>query len=133
MVQVADQSWLNQFYGTEWTRLDDGKYNARPFLHPLPAADEPRRPIAEPRIWHWHGYKPADVRCWLTAMENGSWPERAWRRPACQGTHRGSCTYKPIRGSGCRYYGRITPGKCYLRTYAYLLGEHERFLAMASM
>ena len=40
-------------------------------------------------------------------------------------------SYKPIRGSGCRYLGRITPGRCYLRTYTYLLQQHEALLQLA--
>ena len=75
--------------------------------------------------------KGADVRCWLAAMANGTWPERAWRKPRGCHPRRGACTYKPIRGSGCRYLGRITPNTCYLRTYTYLLRQHERLLAYA--
>ena len=48
-------------------------------------------------------YKPSDVRCWLAAMESGAWPARGWREaPRCR---RGSCRWKPIMGSGCRYFG----------------------------
>jgi len=145
---VADQSWLNLFWGDAWERLDNAKYNARAFVHPEPprrprASPRPRgrrgrqdemvavAPLEEPRVWHWHGYKPSDVRCWLRAMANGSWPERAWRPLSCKERRKGSCSYKPIRGSGCRYLGRITPSPCYLRTYTILLMEHERFLALA--
>lgn len=129
---VADQTWMQQFWRDNWIPLDDALYNARPFAHP-------RRPtraalVREPHIWHWHGYKGSDVQCWLRAMVNGTWPERAWRRPttrACAGSRRGACAYKPIRGSGCRYLGRITPNACYLRTYTYLLTQHHRLLEHA--
>ena len=62
--------------------LDDAEYNARAFAHPAPPkAGHPRagRAVARPRIWHWHGYKPQDVACWLEAMRRGSWPARGWR------------------------------------------------------
>ena len=86
-----------------------------------------RHPYAEPRLWHWHGYKPADVRCWVDSIRSGAWPERAWRKPNCEG-RASECAYKPIRGSGCRYLGRIRPTACYLRTYVYLLQQHEALL-----
>ena len=106
-------------------------------MHPRP--DQAHKGLT-PRIWHWHGYKPADVRCWLASMANGTWPVRAWRKPECpvrcgggrRGKGCGQCTYKPIRGSGCRYLGRITPSSCYLRTYTHLLREHERYVALAN-
>lgn len=123
---------FHRYFGRRWRVLDDELYNARPFAHPIQprlVAAASRQP--EPRIWHWHGYKSSDVTCWLHAMANGTWPERAWRQPtACDG-RRGACSYKPIRGSGCRYLGRITPSPCYLRTYTYLLMQHERLLAHA--
>ena len=136
---VADQSWMQAFFGDHWVRLDDAVYNARPFTHPRRHDLGPIRGTRRvdgglprpPRIWHWHGYKHTDVRCWLRAMANGSWPERAWRPPRHCESRRGSCSYKPIRGSGCRYLGRITPSRCYLRTYTYLLEQHEQLLAMA--
>jgi len=86
--------------------------------------------VAEPRVWHWHGYKPHDVACWLRAMESGAWPARGWRdtKSPCR---RGRCRWKPIHGSGCRYFGRIEMGRCYLRTYTYLLTQHLRMLAIA--
>ena len=54
-----------------WDTLDDASYNARPYAHP-------RKPSAggehvEPKLWHWHGYKPSDVDCWLNAIESGAW------------------------------------------------------------
>jgi hypothetical protein len=133
--QVADQSWMQQFFGKRWTVLDDALYNARPFAHPqrsrvvgVEGGLAGFAPLKSPRIWHWHGYKASDVHCWLSAMANGTWPERAWRPLDCE---RGSCTYKPIRGSGCRYLGRISPSPCYLRTYTYLLRQADRLLELA--
>ena len=29
--------------------------------------------------WHWHGYKPEDVQCWIDAMRDDTWPKRSWR------------------------------------------------------
>ena len=141
---VADQSWMSLWFGKKrWQVLDDEMFNARPFIHPLRKrlvgddgallSADLAPPVTQPRLWHWHGYKSGDVQCWLDAMANGSWPERAWRKPECVGRlrGRGACSYKPIRGSGCRYLGRISPGPCYLRTYTYLLRQSERLLALA--
>jgi hypothetical protein len=103
-------------------------YNARAFRHPL------KRQIASgraPRIWHWHGYKPQDVHCWLTAMGDGSWPARAWGDVRTPCNHP-SCRWKPIFGSGCRFLGRIEPKPCYLRTYAWLLSQHQKMLRLAT-
>ena len=111
-----------------WDEFADGLYNARAFWHP-------RRPrsgdaLLEPRLWHWHGYKPSDVECWVRAIEGGSWPARGWNdiKPNCR---QGRCRWKPIMGSGCRYFGRIAMTPCYLRTYTYLLTQHRRLLALA--
>ena len=63
-----------------WSDLDDALYNARPWWHPRTAPKKyPRRGLAlvaprpaqavSPVIWHWHGYKPEDVRCWLKSIQ----------------------------------------------------------------
>ena len=128
---VADQSWMQQWFRKDWIALDDGLYNARPFAHPRRWRGMDGVAVKEPHIWHWHGYKGGDVQCWLDSMANGTWPLRAWRKPeGCQ-KKRGACSYKPIRGSGCRYLGRITPNNCYLRTYTYLLRQHQSLVALA--
>jgi hypothetical protein len=128
--QVADQSWMQQWFGRRWRVLDDELFNARPFAHPIRPAGPAATQVKQPRIWHWHGYKGGDVQCWLASMHNGTWPERAWRQPShCDRPGRGACSYKPIRGSGCRYLGRITPSPCYLRTYTYLLTQHHALLS----
>ena len=117
--------------------LDDAEYNARAFAHPAPPragakAGHPRagRAVVWPRIWHWHGYKPQDVACWLEAMRRGSWPARGWRdtKVPCR---RGRCRWKPVLASGCRYFGRIDMRPCYLRTYVHLLVQHHRAIAIA--
>jgi len=105
---------------TGWVVIDDGIYNGRGWLHSTV------EPVSDPRIWHWHGYKPSDVQCWLHAIRAGTWPVRAWRE--LEGCHRGRCKYQPIRNSGCRSFPQIKPARCYLRTYAHLLGEHQRLL-----
>lgn len=89
-------------------------------------------------MWHWHGYKPEDVECWIDAMRAGTWPQRSWREQggdACYVTTkagnrilRGACKMKPIIDSPCRYLGRIEPGHCFLRTYTYLLAQHRALL-----
>lgn len=91
---------------------------------PQPAASTSSRSCG-----HWHGYKPSDVDCWLNAIESGAWPVRSWRAlPNCK---RGRCKWKPIVGSGCRYFGRITMKPCYLRTYVYMLAQHRKLLELA--
>lgn len=146
---VADQSWLQEWFDRRllgsfgvrgprakrsgWLKLNEALFNARPFIHPW--RGHPMRhvplPWVEPRIWHWHGYKPRDVACWLESIEHGTWPLRAWREaPGCaQG--KGSCKYQPIKDSGCRFLGRIRQTRCYLRTYTYLLAQHQQLLHLA--
>lgn len=121
-----DQTWLDGYFRTRggWVRLDESVWNARPFVHPRRLGVRKGKPM--PRIWHWHGYKPADVACWHRAMRDGRWP---WEKPTCKG--RGRCIYRPIKASGCRYVGSIKAGGCYLRTYAYLLTQHENLVRMA--
>jgi len=135
---AADQSWIHEYFTERrgspiaaepgWEALSDELYNARAFAHPL----QPRRGAEQqvPRVWHWHGYKPHDVKCWLDAMRAGRWPLRGWRdeTPNCR---RGRCRWKPIIGSGCRYFGRISLNPCYLRTYTYLLMQHLSLLQLA--
>ena len=151
---VADQSWLQEWFDpalgkgkraklTGWLRLDESVFNARPFAHPWRGHPRRLRPLPwlQPRIWHWHGYKPADVACWLGSMAAGAWPLRAWRdTPGCVEGARarslgakegGACLYQPIKDSGCRYLGRIRQSKCYLRTYTYLLMQHQRLLHLS--
>ena len=131
---VADQSWLQEWFDpalgkgkrakvTGWLRLDESVFNARPFAHPWRGHPKRPRPLPwlEPHIWHWHGYKPTDVACWLGSMANGGWALRAWRdTPGCASGARarsfgakegGACLYQPIKDSGCRYLGRIRQSK----------------------
>ena len=134
--------------------IDPQNYGARAFMHPpLPCelvSDDPkdcarRRPPPSfaPSIWHWAGYKPNDVQCWLRAMRSGKWPERAWRNaapphaalPQQSSCTRRQCHWKPILGTPCRFYAALAPlikrNPCYLRTYVHLLAEHKRLLHMA--
>jgi hypothetical protein len=97
-------------------RLDDAVYNARGFMHPQRPLQN--GPVIVPHIWHWHGYKPHDVACWIAAIRNGAWPASAWLD-------------LPVQGSGCRFFSAITMGRCYLRTYAFLLTQHRRLLRFA--
>ena len=152
---VADQSWLQEWFDpdlgkgqraklTSWTRLDESIFNARPFVHPWrgPPQRRVKLPWTQPRIWHWHGYKPSDVQCWMDSIAQGRWPTRSWRdTPNCTKGRKareagakegGQCLYMPIRGSGCRHLGRIRQSICYLRTYTYLLLQHRRILQIAN-
>ena len=81
-----------------------------------------------PRLWHWVGYKPRDVACWLRAMAADTWP---WESHKARCGRRGRCAYRPVKESGCRFIGSIQPGGCYLRTYAYLLTQYESLVAIA--
>ena len=47
-----------------WESFDDLKYNARGFM---------RVPPEQPYLWHWHGFKPYDVACWLSVLERDRW------------------------------------------------------------
>ncbi|KAL1498865.1 hypothetical protein AB1Y20_013389 [Prymnesium parvum] len=141
---MAEQAWLQEWFDPErrmsgggrrraarvanrsshrgWLSLDDEAFNARAWRHAA---------ARRARIWHWHGYKPADVRCWLDAMVSGAWPRRAWRDlDGCDG--RGRCRYRPVKDSGCRWFSRIELAPCYLHTYVHLLLQHERFLWLAN-
>lgn len=129
---------------TGWDRLDESIFNARPFVHPWRGHPRRRVPLPwhEPRIWHWHGYKPSDVACWMRSIAEGTWPLRAWRdTPGCArgdsarlkgAKEGGGCLFQPIRDSGCRHLGRIRLSKCYLRTYTYLFEQHRKLLRIAN-
>ena len=143
--KTLDQALIQEWFSTAprfrgqraklpgWANLRDDLFNGRAFIHPRKRADQP------PRMWHWHGYKPEDVECWIDAMRDGTWPKRSWREQggdACYVTTkagnrilRGACKMKPIIDSPCRYLGRIEPGHCFLRTYTYLLAQHRALLA----
>ena len=74
--------------------------------------------MTPPRIWHWHGYKPSDVRCWLHAIvEEGRWPSG--------GRH-------PIP-SGCRTFSPIHMNSCYLRSFVWLLDQHDAMLRVTDL
>ena len=142
--KTLDQALIQEWFSTAprfrgqraklpgWANLRDDLFNGRAFIHPRKRADQP------PRMWHWHGYKPEDVQCWIDAMRDGTWPKRSWREQggdACYVTTkagnrilRGACKMKPIIDSPCRYLGRIEPGHCFLRTYTYLLAQHRALL-----
>ena len=58
-------------------------------------------------IWHFHGYKPWDVKCWFMTIQKG---QRDWR-------------------DRCRWHKFISPGPCFLLTYAHLLESWSMILA----
>ena len=106
-----DQTWVHAYFTryaqVGWKALDDAKYNARGFMHPMrPRA---RAAVKYPRLWHWHGFKPRDVECWLSSIDRGTWPMRAWRDTTspCTANTRPRCNFMPIANSGCRYFGRL--------------------------
>jgi len=95
------------------------EYNARAFQPPVFAS--------RAMLWHWHGYKPADVRCWIEAAAAGKWAPH-WRPNA---SHRLMHNIK-WAGTACRWFaaiGQLRP--CAQVTYAHLWHEYERLLALA--
>lgn len=98
-----------------WDSFDDNKYNARGFM---------KLPPVQPFIWHWHGFKPYDVACWLGQLEGGGWDLDADVKTALAtaGKH------------GCRglLNGRMGMHECSLATYLDLFAAHERLLGIAA-
>ncbi|KAJ1461654.1 hypothetical protein M885DRAFT_506711 [Pelagophyceae sp. CCMP2097] len=98
-----------------WDSFDDGLYNARGFSKP---------PGVSPYIWHWHGYKPYDVECWLGLLERGTWVH----------TNTVAQELKASAKKGCRglINGRMAwMHECSLSLYLTLYSHYERLLLMA--
>lgn len=98
-----------------WDSFDDNKFNCRGFM---------KLPAVQPFVWHWHGFKPYDVRCWLDRLESGAWDLDLDVKSSLQaaGKH-GSC-----RGL---LNGRMGMHECSLATYLDLFAAHERLLVIA--
>ena len=45
-----------------------------------------RVPPEQPYLWHWHGFKPYDVECWLSVLERDRWHFEDSVRDAIQKT-----------------------------------------------
>eukprot|EP00632_Arachnochrysis_sp_CCMP2950_P014300 CAMPEP_0185695000 /NCGR_PEP_ID=MMETSP1164-20130828/4256_1 /TAXON_ID=1104430 /ORGANISM="Chrysoreinhardia sp, Strain CCMP2950" /LENGTH=290 /DNA_ID=CAMNT_0028361859 /DNA_START=317 /DNA_END=1186 /DNA_ORIENTATION=+ len=52
-----------------WDSFDDSLYNARGFMR----FNDNQLHVHPPIAWHWHGFKPYDVECWLSLMRRGAW------------------------------------------------------------
>ena len=129
---------------TGWGRLEDALWNARGFAHP-PRNTSSGEPTAEPRLWHWHGYKARDVRCWLRGVgEQGEVCTRGNHsdEPVAQGvcgrridgrSAATSVARRFIGGAGCERRQPVHKrwSACAFHTYAYLLHEHLRLQWLA--
>ena len=140
-------NWSAVPHRTGWGRLEDALWNARGFAHPpRNASSGAHEPTAEPRLWHWHGYKARDVQCWLRGVgEQGeacakNHSGEAFAHGACggriDGRGIGAATFiakRFIAGAGCAVRQPVHKawGGCAFRTYAYLLHEHMRLLWLA--
>lgn len=83
-----------------------------------------RVPNEQPFVWHWHGFKPYDVQCWLRYLDSGAWDlEELTIRDGLQETKKGGC-----RGL---LNPRMQMHECSLAAYLDLLAANERLLAIA--
>ena len=101
-------------------RFDDGHYNARAFAAVMPRA----------LVWHWHGWKPYDIECWVDLMTRGEWPSGERLQEVAKA---GDWGLKVAAEQGCRgkLAPRLLPHKCFLKSYALLLSHHRRLIRMA--
>ena len=97
-----------------WDSFDDNKYNARGFM---------KLPGVQPFVWHWHGFKPYDVQCWLGLLETSRWNLTTDIKTGLQNSGK----------MGCRglLNGRMGMHECSLATYLDLYAAHERLLVIA--
>jgi len=77
-------------------------------------------------IWHWHGYKADQIRCFFDRIADGAWDvtgdtERGPAEAQVPGCH-------VVRGSGQFPHALRN---CYLVTYAWMLTQHERLQQIA--
>jgi len=98
-----------------WESFDDLKYNARGFM---------RVPPEQPYLWHWHGFKPYDVACWLSVLERSKWHFEDSIRDAIQRTKK----EKLCRGL---LGPRMVVHECSLAMYLDLYASHLQLLAVA--
>ena len=98
-----------------WESFDDLKYNARGFM---------RVPPEQPYLWHWHGFKPYDVQCWLSVLERDRWHFEESVRDAIQKTKK----EKFCRGL---LGPRMVVHECSLAMYLDLYASHLKLLAVA--
>lgn len=136
---VADQSWLQEWFSPEayvqaaahkigshprpphrlgWHRLRDDLWNARGFAHPRRNNDST---FISPRIWHWHGAKLVTAECWLR--------ETRRRGLSCSTSSRVRRMNHFFPKCAIRPELKVEP--CVLRTYAWLMRQHQEILRIA--
>ena len=81
-------------------------------------------------VWHWHGWKPYDIECWVDLMTRGEWPSGERLQEVAKA---GDWGLKVAAEQGCRgkLAPRLLPHKCFLKSYALLLSHHRRLIQMA--
>ena len=91
-------------------------------------------------IWHWHGYKANTIQCFFHAILNGTWDVSnpgGIKTPDRQAGLRLKTDKGPQKDSyvpGCKVIkAKFQYGiwGCYLKTYAWMLIQHERWITMA--
>jgi hypothetical protein len=145
---TADQSCMERFFSQEnfgprgensWDWLDDAVINSRGFLQPAKFLDHSGTKRAgkgvstasgevssRAAVWHWHGYKADQIRCFFDRIVDGSWDvtkstEQGPTEADVPGCH-------IVKGSGA--FPHAMKG-CYLVTYAWMLTQHERLQQIA--
>lgn len=110
-----------------WDSFDDAVYNARGFMKLNAGQLAPEGPV----IWHWHGYKPYDVQCWLDNLDNGKLDLRRDHVNASvtiEAMLRASKTKGNCRGS---LNARLALPECSLYLYLSLLAHYYHLLQIA--
>lgn len=122
---MYDQGLLESFYkqnGTRaWDSFDDALYNSRGFMK---FASLATRPDAQtPYVWHWHGFKPYDVKCWLEVLIEGDWNLKGDVRTQISRS----------KSHGCRglLNTRMSFPDCSLALYLELYANYLRLLLVA--
>jgi len=138
---TADQQALEHFFGqnnfggdgsTAWDWLDDSTVNSRGFLPPSEYLDHSKlnpvtkEPFSRAAVWHWHGYKANEIRCFFDRIASGAWD-------VTKGTDKGPAQDQVpgchvVKGSGV--FPHALKG-CYLVTYAWMLTQHETLQQIA--
>mmetsp|Transcript_6164 Transcript_6164/g.7886 ORF Transcript_6164/g.7886 Transcript_6164/m.7886 type:complete len:252 (-) Transcript_6164:241-996(-) len=103
-----------------WDSFDDNLYNARGFMKFNKGQLHAHPPI----VWHWHGFKPYDVQCWLEQLQNGNWHLKDDIRSLIQHSKRRGC-----RGL---VNHRMSFPECSLHLYLLLYSSYQRLLVIAN-
>ena len=137
---MYDQGLLEEFYRRnstkghhEWDSFDDAIYNARGFMN---FHDVQLHSDLRPIIWHWHGYKPYDVQCWLDGLISGRVElpgPSVSSEPLPHGGGGLNTMLRSSKSAGCR--GSLNPRlalpECSLHLYLRLLSHYYHLLHLA--